>query len=170
MHHVYVAGSSREIPRVREAVRMLDAAGLVAHWLDAVEKFGSQGDALTDEQRAACAESDLQAIDGADAILVLWPETPSVGVYVELGYALARAKYDREEPSDPVVLIVGGDSIWHSHVRKHEWWSLRGDTFATVEDAIEWMRHEMHVCGEWPDAKTVARMNREHDASQEAGE
>lgn len=172
MHHVYVAGSSREIPRVREAVRLLDAAGLIAiaHWLDAVEKFGSQGDALTDQQRATCAASDLESIDHADAVLVLWPETPSVGAYIELGYALGRARHDREDPFDPVVLIVGGDSIWHSHVRVHaDWTSPRGETFATVEDAIEWMRHEMHVCGEWPDAETVARMNAEHEA-QEAGE
>lgn len=155
MHYVYVAGSSREIPRVREAVRLLFEAGLIAdaNWINAVEKFGSQGATLSDRERAECAASDLESIDIADAIMVLWPETPSVGAYVELGYALGRVKHARDSVLQPVILIVGGDSIWHSHLRRGELISSpRGDTFATVEDAIEWMRHEMHVCGEWPEA------------------
>lgn len=170
MHDVYVAGSSREIPRVRAAMDALRDAGLVVigDWTRAVESFGSGGDALTDEQRANCANDDLDAIDDARAILVLWPETPSAGAYIELGYALGRVRSNLDDR--PAVFIVGGNSIWHSYVRGLFFRHFElGETFATVEEAIEWMRHEMHVCGEWPDAETVARMNAEHDA-QEAGE
>ena len=150
---VYVAGSSRELPRVREAVWALGMAGVTAldAWLSDVEQHGSAGAGLTDEQRAACAARDLRDIDAADAVLVLWPETPSVGAYVELGYAMGRLVHERG--IGPHILIVGGDSIWHAWVRNAHTASgvmFSGETFADVESAIEWMRHEMHVCGEWP--------------------
>lgn len=134
--HVYVAGSSREIPRVREAMRALVRGGctISGDWVQLVEQHGSAAARLDDLQRAACAQHDLDAIDRADAILVLWPRTESVGAYVELGYALAATRYgDRF-----AVAIAGGPqggTIWHSFVRQH----TDGETFDLDEEAVRWL-------------------------------
>lgn len=142
--HVYVAGSSREIPRVREAIRMLVRGGctISGDWVSQVEQHGSAGARLDDLQRASCAQHDLDAIDRADAILVLWPRTESVGAYVELGYALAATRLtiaERRDDDRPFFVAVAGGpnggTIWHSFVRQ----DTDGDTFDLDADAVAWL-------------------------------
>lgn len=120
--HVYVAGSSREIPRVREAMRELVRRGctISGDWVSQVEQHGSAGAQLTHDQRAECAAHDLNAIDRADAILVLWPRTPSVGAYVELGYAIRCRDHADARLSTIVIADTDCDrSIWHAYVASH---------------------------------------------------
>lgn len=134
----YVACSSHELNRARSAMRMLESAGfsMAYDWTLDVEQFGSDGraqeQALSDHDLAFLAEKDMAAVERAHVVLVLWPTTPSCGAYVELGAAIMRARL-----KDGLVVVAGGDSIWHSWIRR------RGHcrTFATDQDAIEYGCH-----------------------------
>lgn len=88
---VYVAGSSAEPQRVRAAMDAARGAGceLTEDWLAAMEEAGTANEGLTHEQRRRYALADLRGLEAADVLWVLAPETHSIGVWVELGYALA---------------------------------------------------------------------------------
>lgn len=135
----YVAGSSREIPRVREAQRRLRAAGheITHDWTVAVEQFGSDGAGqervLSDAELARYAADDLRAIDRAHCVLVLWPTTPSVGVFVELGYAIK---------SGARVVVSGGDRFWCALLRDKAHLRGRHRVAANDGEAIGWLLGE----------------------------
>jgi hypothetical protein len=88
---VYVAASSREMPRARWAMDALRAAGvrITCDWVAAIEAAGAANEGLTDEQRRRYASEDLYGLRLADVVWLLAPETPSAGAWVELGYAMA---------------------------------------------------------------------------------
>jgi hypothetical protein len=90
--NVYVAGSCKEIPRVRLAQDYLRERGVtITHdWtVDVTEAGGESNPAeATDRQKRTWANRDLTAIDEADACLFLGTQKPSPGMHVELGYAI----------------------------------------------------------------------------------
>lgn len=91
---VYLAGASRELPRVLRYVRLLEASGLVVltyRWWDAVAAHGVDKDSeLTKEEARRHASADLRGVESADVLWCLWPEVFSVAAPLELGYALGR--------------------------------------------------------------------------------
>jgi nucleoside 2-deoxyribosyltransferase len=91
---VYVAGASKEPERVRRAMSAVLAAGceLALDWLAVIEAVGLSNEGLTDAQRIAASGVDLDAVEDADLVWVLAPESQSAGCWVELGYALAGGK------------------------------------------------------------------------------
>lgn len=137
---VYVACSSREIDRARSAMRLLEQAGfsIAYDWTTDVEQFGSDGKAqgqalaLTDTDLALLAENDMRAIELAHVVLVLWPTTASVGAYVELGAAIMRARF-----KGGLIVVTGGDGLWHSWVRRRHHCRVSG----TDQDAVEYITH-----------------------------
>lgn len=136
---VYIIGSSKEIPRVRAAEQTLSAAGctIVSEWIAPVERHGTAGVALPDYARARYAMANLAAIDRADIVLVLWPQTESIGAYFEAGYAFSRAT--TSSFSDPFGVVWAGGpadgTIWHSLARQVP--TCR--TYDTDEEAIGWI-------------------------------
>lgn len=105
---IYVAGASREIPRVLEAVKWLDKYGgfeVTGRWWEAVEVNGGPGNdhALTREQRDDHAVADLSAVSSAEIVWGLWPTARhSEGMPLEVGYALAL----RDTGSSSVAQVV----------------------------------------------------------------
>ncbi len=92
---VYVAGSSRELDRVRLAMDKLRFAGVaITHdWTDSVLEVGSANpEGATQADRAQWAWEDLRGVKDADILWVLWPDYVSAGACVELGYAFALNK------------------------------------------------------------------------------
>lgn len=103
---IYVAGSSRELERVRAAQRMAERLGcVITHdWTRDVEVNREAGIADADlpkQERMRHAWIDMMAIDSADIVWVLAPETQSTGCWVELGVALVW-------PEERLALIVSG--------------------------------------------------------------
>lgn len=135
--HVYVAGSSQELPRVREAMRRLRAEGhhITFDWTTDVEQFGTHGDALTIQQRQECADRDFYGIAAADVFLMLDPAETSRGVQVELGFAISR-RWARHhvEPGTVLAIVIAGPgqrpTIWHA---------CADHVAANDEDAIAWL-------------------------------
>jgi GNAT superfamily N-acetyltransferase len=113
---VYVAGSSREIPRVKAAVARLEAAGLSVpcRWWDAFEA-GATNEGLTSRQRLAAATHDYAAIATANVVLVLASEHRS-DPRTELGIAIGLNR--------PRIIVV--------HPEAH----IRGVFAALVEQAV----------------------------------
>lgn len=93
---VYVAGASAELERARSAMRDLRGYGceITFDWTQAVEKFGSLGAVLSEEEKAQCARNDLDGVRAAEVVLFLTPEDKALtlGMWVELGAALALGK------------------------------------------------------------------------------
>lgn len=80
---VYVSGSSREIARCDAAIDLLLAHGIESHdWPSDFEDPPHDRAGLLRALRG-----DLAAIRRCDVLLFLEPAEPSVGAWVELGYA-----------------------------------------------------------------------------------
>ncbi|WP_340541051.1 nucleoside 2-deoxyribosyltransferase [Nocardioides sp. GXZ039] len=119
---IYVAGALADLERVREVQDAVVAAGheVVLDWTRAsdadLRDYGSQ--AVAAEQ---VARADLEAVLGADAVLVVDTDQPGRGMYVELGAALARAA--RGESVQIAVLGPEADrSVFYFHpaVRRYD--------------------------------------------------
>jgi hypothetical protein len=102
---VYVAGSSREVARVRAMHRRLQNAGhTITHdWTKAVEALGGAPE-LPDGCEETHWREDLAGVGSADAVVVLSPlgGLTTEGTWVELGAAWGLGR--------PVVLV--GDRPW----------------------------------------------------------
>lgn len=87
---VYVAGSSKQLDRVRNAMEALRELGhTVAHdWVSIVEAVGS-AHPDDDSGRARFAKADLAAVAQADMLWLLYQDE-SVGAFWEAGYAQGR--------------------------------------------------------------------------------
>lgn len=119
---VYIAGSLADVSQVRAAQAEVEAAG---HSVTLDWTRGSDA-ALTDyasapSVAATIAEQDLRAVLEADAVLVLLGEAPGLGMFVELGAALASAA----EKGHGHVAVVGRDTTasvfyFHPAVRRCE--------------------------------------------------
>lgn len=92
---VYVAGSSRQLGRVRAAMERLKAAGhtVVHDWPTIIEAQGEANPAdATQDERWDWAIDDLAGVKAADCLWFLVPAEEGAGAFVELGYALAIGK------------------------------------------------------------------------------
>ncbi len=93
MIDVYVCGASRNIHRARMFMDRVDlnpGMRITYDWTRDVEQCEVPEYDLTDKRRASYAWTDLHSIMRADACVVLAEtEIHSVGLWVELGYAIA---------------------------------------------------------------------------------
>lgn len=89
---IYVAGSSQERPRYRHFLEALHAVGfdVVYNWADHIDGCSSPP---TDEELSAAERECLLAVATCDVFVLLIPQTPSKGSWVELGYARALKKH-----------------------------------------------------------------------------
>ena len=114
---VYVAGSSAKMERARafmELVQRDERMRLTHNWVakvDALDMPGARQSELSNVDRAKYANEDLDAVAASDVLVVLAEAKPSgVGMWVELGYALAindAAVYDKEQRV--TIIVSGGD-------------------------------------------------------------
>lgn len=90
---IYVAGSSRQLERVKAAMAALRSLGhTITHdWVALVEEYGEANpvDAATSTMRRWAAD-DLAGVYNADMVWLLMPETEGFGAAVEMGYAIAH--------------------------------------------------------------------------------
>lgn len=89
---VYVAASSREIPRARAVMAALrEARMIVTHdWTGHVEAsiaMGTPEHMLDDRLAWACAHDDLAGVREAEALVLLAPTETAKGAWYECGYA-----------------------------------------------------------------------------------
>jgi hypothetical protein len=86
---VYVAGASAEILRAEAFVKRLRAAGfeITFDWPAMIRSVGSANGGLTDDQRNDASYHALAGVDECEVLVLLVPEKPSIGCWVELGYA-----------------------------------------------------------------------------------
>lgn len=92
---VYVSGSSLELRRAREAMRLVSEAGhdLVLDWTRDIAAVGcAQGYRLSRARRREIAGRDLVAVDRCDLLWLLIPQYSSAGAWVEFGRAHAAGK------------------------------------------------------------------------------
>lgn len=124
---VYVAGSLSDVALVRQAQEAVRSAGheIVLDWTRGPDS------GLTDYESdpataAAVARADLAAVLDADAVLLVLTETPGVGMFVELGAALASGELGAPKH----VAVIGPDTttsvfFFHPAVRRygsvHDW-------------------------------------------------
>lgn len=87
---IYVAGSSKERELVAAYQAGLRAVGWrISHdWVAEMNAAAVPDHELSVDQQALFAEADLLGIDKAQVFWLLSPSAPSIGAYVELGYAL----------------------------------------------------------------------------------
>ena len=112
---VYIAGSLADASHVRAVQAAVESSGhnVILDWTRGPDA------ALTDYASAPAiaatiAEQDLAAVLKADAVLVVLGETPGLGMFVELGAALASA----ERQEDKRVVVIGRDtteSVFYFH-------------------------------------------------------
>ncbi len=103
-----MAGASRERDRARSLASSLRDAGheVTSIWHD--QDYAPGGDAaLTSDERFQIAFSIELAIGRSDVIVALWPEAPSIGVYVEIGIAIAQTM---------PVFVCCSDAAWRGTI------------------------------------------------------
>lgn len=92
---IYVAASSKEIPRAEAAMRLVRELGgrVVGEWTEPIAIAGdSEGTKQTDEERAELSAEQLIHVSRADALVILIPEVEkTVGAWVELGCAFGAS-------------------------------------------------------------------------------
>jgi hypothetical protein len=89
---VYVAGASGELEHIEWWMAKLRAACIVItyDWTQNIRY--SKNNPIDDKYRKDCALLELQGIDESDLVWLLLPTVPSIGCYVEMGYALGKQK------------------------------------------------------------------------------
>lgn len=138
MKRIYVAGASAEIDIVRGYMAQLTANGwqITYDWTQAVSKFGSAGEALTDEAKRELALKDLGGVYAAHVFWMLVPQNLSVGAWIELGAAIThrddpdRHDYPYKDCTPRIVVSGTTDSIFAL---------LADKRFATHDEALEWL-------------------------------
>jgi nucleoside 2-deoxyribosyltransferase len=106
---IYVAGSSKERELVAAYQAALRAAGwMLAHdWVAQMNACHIPDVDLPIEAQRRFAEQDLAGVRRAQVFWLIAPSTPSIGAYVELGYALALQ-------GGPRVVVSGLPSLFTS--------------------------------------------------------
>lgn len=153
---IYVAGSSREMPRVDRALAnlaLLPDVEITYKWIDDMRRdiaAGKPGDiALTRSEAAAARHLCLnRGVGDAHFVWLLYPIEPTRGAWVELGYALrmlekgelwgviiSHEKVLREDPADP----CAGACIMTRSDNDPDILELRGDleAFRVLRDVVE---------------------------------
>lgn len=94
---VYVAASSREMPRVDAALAALDKIPNVEvtyRWIDMMRTDGGRTDKdLTEFEARVRAHGCYEGVRNADVLWLLYPIEPTRGAWAELGYASALHDY-----------------------------------------------------------------------------
>lgn len=92
---IYVAASSKEIPRAQAAMRLVRELGgrVVGEWTEPIAIAGdSEGTKQTDAERALLSAEQLVYVSRADALVLLVPEVEkTIGGWIELGCAFAAS-------------------------------------------------------------------------------
>ena len=131
---VYVAGASSERhERAKPVMSALSKAGyLITHdWTEGVDLHGANNEhgTLSQEDMEACAWEDYWGVAESDILVLLAPEKPSTGAWVELGIALAKKrKILSAGPCDQCIFA----------------WLPGCAKFATDSDLVEYMTKELH--------------------------
>lgn len=113
---VYLAGPSKELPRIVAIRNALVAAGhtITSRWIDIILAEGSEHDpasTITEERLIECAEINLHDVTQAEMLVYVPPlnRAKSEGAASEFGYQL-RANRDRivvfQEPGQFVQLFA----------------------------------------------------------------
>lgn len=111
---VYVAASSRELERVDRALEGLSKIPNVEvtyRWIDDMREQMAKGRTdkdLTREEALEVGDACLQGVYDADLVWLLYPNEPTRGAWVELGYA--RALFDQNLIGRIVVSYEGRTS------------------------------------------------------------
>jgi nucleoside 2-deoxyribosyltransferase len=94
MTRVYVAGASKEMPRVEAAIAAVRYAGgeITEDWPAAIRAAGAANEGLTQAQRTEAAVADLRGVETADVVWLMVPEAQTAGAWVEMGYAIALGR------------------------------------------------------------------------------
>lgn len=116
---VYVAASSSEMERAKNAIAMLTAIGIecTSRWVATIERVGDANPAeATREDRVQWAQDNLDDIERSDAVWMLAP-SPGVmshGAFFELGFAIAlrNNRAFLEGVLTPRIVASGGDHRW----------------------------------------------------------
>jgi hypothetical protein len=107
MRGVYVAASSGEIERAEKWMKALRDAGIVVQstWPEVIRKSGGVANPMsaTREQRREWSFTDLAEVKKAEILWLLCPNVPTIGAYVELGFACGSS-----EAANPRTLIASG--------------------------------------------------------------
>lgn len=125
IHSVYVAAASAEVSRARHAMRELEIHGyeVTSNWPDVIESVGvANPPGATAFDRRHWSWTCLQQLERASVLWLLMPEAPTVGAFVELGYAIARAKR----------IVTSGDT-------RRSIFTSTGQEFATDGDALAFL-------------------------------
>lgn len=110
---VYVAGASAEVERAERAMRLVRSMGhnIALDWTQVLRAARAQGvrsDAdLAPEHALGLARQQLLAIDGSDVLWLLAPARPSVGAWVEFGFALGLHWPDDSDDGPRTVIVSG---------------------------------------------------------------
>lgn len=92
---IYVAASSKEIPRAQKAMQLVRELGaiVIGEWTEPIAIAGdSEGTKQTDAERALLSAEQLLYVSQADALVLLIPEVEkTVGAWVELGCAFGAS-------------------------------------------------------------------------------
>jgi hypothetical protein len=89
---IYIAASSREMPRVDAALAALDALGadravITYRWIDDMRKAGKSDIDLTLGEAQVARENCIEGVRSCDVFWLLYPIEPTRGAWVELGFA-----------------------------------------------------------------------------------
>lgn len=120
--NIYVAGALREAQAVRGVQEAVTGAGHVVSWDWTNEADSDLRDySQAPDVSARIAQADLRAVMDSDAVLVVVGEEPGLGMFIELGAALACA----ERGESKTVVLLGtdlADSVFYFHpaIEKHE--------------------------------------------------
>jgi hypothetical protein len=132
--NVYLAAASESLAIAGGFMDRLEAAGHRVHRWDrevaAVRAAGKTDRDLSRSDRLHASAGDLQGIEDADVFWLLVPTEPSVGAWVEFGYALACAV---ETGGEKPQLVVSGDAA------RSIFLSQGHETFPDHETALRWI-------------------------------
>lgn len=91
---IYVAASSKEIPRALRVMQLVRELGGVVHgeWTESILRAGdSEGTRQTDAERALLSAGQLAYVTQSDALVLLVPEVEkTIGAWAEAGTAFGR--------------------------------------------------------------------------------
>ena len=134
--HTYVAGAwSEQWARARPAMEKLRAAGCSISYDWTVPEGARLNGDLTPNQRRSYASSDMRGVLMSDVLLLLAPQEPSQGAWVELGIALAQRTISLsvEAAGPPTVIVVAGATPACIFAE------LADKEFATDDEAIDYI-------------------------------
>lgn len=133
---IYVAGSSRDLPRAERVIaelRAIPGVEVSVDWPAAMRERGPD-EGLSDDDRERLAKADARGAYRADVLLLLrpTPEAPSAGAWVELGIALGAMR-------SPSILVAGEGTpcIFDALIPRDRVVDTDGEAVAIVRRIVE---------------------------------